>query len=163
MIAMMTNTAILSRTRIQRAKNKRGEHVTEMLDVVNKQQLPVCFRDVRTFQETHEKNWHLWHAFTTLASDIQDILSSEAFTVNWITWITKRKRNTPHSWSLMSYKQRLNSKSIKNHRCLPGHSGGHAREIAIWTWEWYPVQIPSDHITQGSPSRPRRQTGAMFS
>lgn len=65
-MAMMTNTAILSQTRIQRAKNKHHEHVTETLEDVNKQQLPVCSGEVSTFQESCEMNRHLRHAFMRL-------------------------------------------------------------------------------------------------
>lgn len=49
---MMTNTAILSQTRILGAKNKNLQHVTETLEDVNKKQLPVCFRKVSTLQES---------------------------------------------------------------------------------------------------------------
>lgn len=49
---MMTNTALLSQTRILGAKkNKNLEHVTETLEDVNKKQLPVCFRGGITYQE----------------------------------------------------------------------------------------------------------------
>lgn len=62
----LTQPLCLRHIQYTASKNKMPEHVTETIEDVNKQQLPVCSREVSTFQESCTINLHLWHAFMRL-------------------------------------------------------------------------------------------------
>lgn len=98
---MMTNGAILSQTHIQRAKNKNSEHVMGTLEDVDKQQLPVCSREVGAFQERCEINWESWNTFlrTLCLLRKKTFLTSRRLLLI-VAWIINMTWRGSHNWCL---------------------------------------------------------------